>query len=59
MVVAKYYDGVKHCGRVSETPCLPGENSQENSTNNELHGDAELITELINFEPEVCIRNGN
>ena len=29
---------VKHCGKVSETPCFPRENSQEISTNSELSG---------------------
>ena len=36
MVVTKHYDGSKHYGRVSETPCFPSENSQEISTNYRL-----------------------
>ena len=34
----KKYDGVvKQYGRVSETPCFPGENAQEISTDSEFH----------------------
>ena len=34
---------LKHYGKVSETPCLPGESSQKISTNSELLRDSKLV----------------
>ena len=45
--MAKKYDGSKHFGMVSETPCLPGANSQEISADSELIRDRELIRRSI------------
>ena len=43
-MVAKHHDGVEeHYGRVSETPCFPGENSQEIS----YYGESTLLRHSI------------